>query len=102
VVKATDWLNLSKWVRVFGVRILEIEIVGAPSLRIGIFVPFGGDRKQRVGLVIHEVASDLIGAVRKAPRALVAGRSQKYDCRIDSTRADGEETRGIGRGVVAF
>ena len=45
------------------VGVAEVEVVGAPGFGVGVGVVDGGDGEKGVGLVVHEVAAYLVGAV---------------------------------------
>jgi hypothetical protein len=51
-------------------------------------------------LVIHEVPSHLAGPIRKAVWVLVVRGREENHSRINCSRADTEEVRGIGNGFT--
>jgi len=69
-VEAADGLDLTERVGVGGVGVFEVEVVGAPGFGVGVVVGFGGDSEESVGLVVHEVAADLVGRVGEAVAVL--------------------------------
>jgi hypothetical protein len=71
VVKAADGLDLTEGEGVVGIGVADVEVVGAPGLGVGVGVFDGGEGEERVGLVIHEVAANLVGAVGEAGGVLV-------------------------------
>jgi len=72
-VEAADGLDLAEGKWIGGVGVFEVEVVGAPGLGVGVVVGFGGESEEGVGLVVHEVAADLIGAVGEAGGVFVVG-----------------------------
>ena len=96
VVEATHRLDLAQWKRIGGVGILQVKIVRAPRLCVGVLVPLRCDCEERVRLVIHEVPSHLVGPIREAVWVLVVRGRKENHSRIDCSRADTEEVRGIG------
>src|SRR5580658_4143544 len=84
-VETTHGLHLSQRERVGGVRILKVEIVRSPRLRVAVLVPFGTQRQERVGLVVHEVAANLIGPIPETSWMLVVGRGQQKDRGVDGS-----------------
>lgn len=73
VVEAADGLDLAKGEGIVGVRITEVEVVGAPGLGVAVFVVLEREGEEGVGLVVHEVAADLIGAVGEAGGVFMVG-----------------------------
>ena len=63
VVEGADGLDLAERKGVGRIGVLDIEVVGAPGFGVGVVVGLGGKGEQGVGLVIHEIAADLVGAV---------------------------------------
>jgi hypothetical protein len=76
-MEAADGLYLSEGKRVVGVGILEVEIVGSPSLGVAVLIAVGGDGEKCVCLVIHEVAPHLVRTVCEAGGMLIIGRSKE-------------------------
>ena len=91
VMEAADGLDLAERKGVAGVGVAEIEVVGAPGFGVGVGVALGGEREQGVGLVIHEVAANLVGGVGEAAGMLVRGRGQEDDGRVDGSSSEAEE-----------
>ena len=77
VMEAADGLDLAEGKGVGGVGVAEVEVVGAPGLGVGVVVVDGGEGEEGVGLVVHEVAADLVGAVREAGGVLVVRGLEK-------------------------
>ena len=94
-MKAADGLDLPERKRISRVGILQVEIVGAPGLGVAVLIAIGADCEQCVGLVVHEVAAHLVGAVGEAIRMLVVGGCEKNDCGVDSAGTDGEKIRCV-------
>jgi len=95
-VEAAYGLDLTERVGVSGVGVFEVEVVGTPGFGVGVVVGFGGEGEEGVGLVVHEVAADLIGAVGEAGGVFVVRRGQEDDGGVDGSGADGEDAGGIG------
>lgn len=102
VMKAADGLDLTERPGIVGVGVAEVEVVGAPGLSVGVGVVGGGDGEKSVGLVIHEVASNLVGAVGEAGRVLVVGGLEKDDGGVDGTGAESYDVAFVGGGRRAI
>ena len=98
VVEAADGLDLAEGEGVAGVGVLEIEVVGAPGLGVGVGVALGGEGEQGVGLVVHEVAADLVGGVGEARGVPVRGGGEKDDGGVDGPGGEAEEVGFVAGG----
>ena len=98
MVEAADGLNLTEREGIAGIGVFEIEVVGAPGLGVAVVVVLEGEGEEGIGLVVHEVSADLIGAVGETGGVLVGGGLQKDDGGVDGTGAEGEEVRGVDGG----
>ena len=101
-MKAADGLNLSEGKWKSRVRVPEVEVVGTPRFRIAVLVAFGGQGEQRVGLVVHEVASHLVGPVCEAGGMFIVGGGKQNDRRIDGAGAYGEQARRVDGRIAAI
>ena len=98
VMEAADGLDLAEGQGIGGVGVAEVEVVGAPGLGVAVVVVDGGEGEERVGLVVHEVAADLIGAVGQAVGMFGVRGLEEDDGGVDGTRAQGDDLAFVGGG----
>ena len=91
VMEAADGLDLAEGKGIGGVGVAEVEVVGAPGLGVAVVVVDGGEGEERVGLVVHEVAANLVGAVGEAGGMLVVGGLEEDDGGVDGAGAEGDD-----------
>jgi hypothetical protein len=91
VVEAADGLDLAEGEGVVGVGVAEVEVVGAPGFHVAVAVGDGGEGEEGVGLVVHEVAADLVGGVGEAGGVLVVGGLEEEDGGVYGACTDGDD-----------
>jgi hypothetical protein len=90
-MEAADGLDLAERVGIIGIGVAEVEVVGAPCLHVAVVVLEGGEGEERVGLVVHEVAADLIRGVGEAVGMFVVGGLEENDGGVDGAGAEGDD-----------
>ncbi len=97
VMKAADGLDGAHGKVVFAVGVAEVEVVGAPGLRVTVVVTIKAEGEESIGLVVHEVAAHHVGAVvGEAARVLVGGGLQEERGGVDGSTADGDDVAEVG------